>query len=94
MDNKNNNSDFSNILNTAVSALTGAAKDLKDEFNEKIISYLQKMDLVKREEFEVVSAMLEQSRLEQEIMKKRLDQLEKGLIVKSTLKKEAAVKSN
>ncbi|MGB4191537.1 MAG: accessory factor UbiK family protein [Rickettsiales bacterium] len=93
MDNKNNNSDFSNILNSAVSTLTGAAKDLKDEFNEKILSYLQKMDLVKREEFEVMRAMLEQSRLEQELMKKRLNKLEEELIIKSDSKKKPAAKN-
>ena len=41
------------------------------------------MDLVKREEFEVVQAMLNESRLEQEVMKKKLDALEKKITKKS-----------
>lgn len=84
MNEKNsNNSDFSKIVGTAISSVTGVMKDVKDEFNEKIVSYLEKMDLVKREEFEVVQAMLNESRLEQEVMKKKLDALEKKITKKS-----------
>ena len=83
MNKKNsNNSDFTKIVGSAFSSVAGVVKDVKDEFNEKIVSYLEKMDLVKREEFEVMQAMLNESRLEQEMIKKKLEALEKKLISK------------
>jgi BMFP domain-containing protein YqiC len=83
MSQKNNNSsDFTKIVGSAFSSVTGVMKDVKDEFNEKIVSYLEKMDLVKREEFEVVQAMLNEARLEQEAIKKKLKALEKKLTKK------------
>ncbi len=69
-------SDLSKILNTAVSGITGMVIDVKSQFNGKIENYLAKMDLVKREEFEVLKAMLAESRKEQKALSKRLDALE------------------
>ena len=73
-----NTSDFTKIMNSTFSAVTGMVGDVKAEFDEKIINYLAKMDLVKREELEVVQAMLKESRLEQENLKKRILKLEKA----------------
>ncbi len=75
----NNNSDLTKILSGAFSSITGIAKDVKAEFNEKLISYLEKMDLVRREEFELVQAMLNESRLEQEKLKQRIDDLDRKI---------------
>ena len=72
-----NSSDFSKIVNSTFSAVTGMVSDAKAEFDERIMNYLAKMDLVKREEFEVVQAMLKEARLEQENLKKRILELEK-----------------
>jgi len=76
-ENKQPISDISKMLNTAVSGITGMVSDVKSQLNEKIESYLAKMDLVKREEFELLKTMLAESRLEQKSLKKRLDALEK-----------------
>jgi len=75
MDN-HSSGDLSKIFNSAVSTVTGMASDIKAQVNEKIEHYLAKMDLVKREEFEVVKAMLIEARTEQELLKKRLEILE------------------
>ncbi len=75
----NNGSDLAKIVSSAFSSVTGVARDVKAEFNEKVVSYLEKMNLVKREEFELVQAMLSESRLEQEKLKQRIDALEKKI---------------
>lgn len=79
MNQTNNNSDFTKIISGAFSTITGVVKDVKNDLNEKILGYLEKMDLVKREEFEVMQAMLTEIRLEQEKIKKTLMDLEKKL---------------
>ncbi len=76
-ENKQPASDLGKIFGSAVSGVAGMMNDLKAQMHEKIESYLAKMDLVKREEFDVLKAMLAQSRLEQEELKKRLVALEK-----------------
>ena len=70
-------SDISKMLNTAVTGITGMVGDMKGQLNSKIETYLAKMDLVKREEFEVLKEMLVEARKEQVALNKRLDALEK-----------------
>lgn len=74
---KQPNNDFSKILNTAFSGVTGMVGDVKNQMNMKIESYLSNLDLVKREEFEVLKEMLIQSRKEQQHLSERLEALEK-----------------
>ncbi len=74
-----NNSDFTKIMNSTFSAVTGMVSDAKAEFDQKILNYLSKMDLVKREEFEVLQAMLKESRIEQEKLNAKIVKLEKLL---------------
>ena len=76
-ENKQPAGDLSKMFNSALSGVTGMVSDVKAQFNEKIESYLAKMDLVKREEFELLKAMLTEIRLEQEALKKKLKTLEK-----------------
>lgn len=73
-----NSSDFSKVVNSAFSVIGGAVSDAKAELDDRIMNYLAKMDLVKREEFEVVQEMLKKSCLEQERLKKRIAELEKN----------------
>ncbi len=68
--------DVSKMLNTAMSGITGMFGDVKSQLNEKIDCYLAKLDLVKREEFDLLKAMLSESRKEQKALSKRLDALE------------------
>lgn len=59
---------------------------LKDQF-EKVLS---RMDLVTREEFDVVRAMAEKARDEQEALLQRVQELEAALKKRSTPAKKAA----
>ncbi|MEK6734919.1 MAG: accessory factor UbiK family protein [Pseudomonadota bacterium] len=66
--------DVGKMFNTAITGITGMVGDFKSQFNSKIESYLAKLDLVKREEFEVVKSMLVEIRKEQKELKKKLEQ--------------------
>lgn len=77
-DNKQPESDVGKMLNTALSGITGMMQDFKTQINSKIESYISKMDLVKREEFNVVKEMLTEIRKEQKLLKKELDSLKKA----------------
>jgi BMFP domain-containing protein YqiC len=77
-ENKQPTGDIGRMLNTAVSGITGMFTDVKSQLNEKIESYVAKMDLVKREEFEVVKEMLAQIQKDHASLKKKLTALEKN----------------
>lgn len=77
-DNKQPESDVGKMLNTALSGITGMMQDVKAQINSKIESYVGKMDLVKREEFNVLKEMLTEIRKEQKSLKKELDSLKKA----------------
>lgn len=79
MNQNDNNSDFTRIVSGAFSSITGVVKDVKDDLNNKIANYIAKMNLVKREEFDVMQAMLAEMRLEQEKLKKKFTDLESKL---------------
>lgn len=70
---------FEDIAKLAGNAL-GVASDVKREFeagvNTALSKALSRMELVSREEFEVVRGMLQAAREEQESLKKRIDELE------------------
>ncbi|MBN8531514.1 MAG: accessory factor UbiK family protein [Alphaproteobacteria bacterium] len=68
--------DFAKLAGNAL----GVASDVKREFeaglNAALSKALTRMDLVSREEFEAIRAMLAAAREEQEGLKKRMDELE------------------
>ena len=70
-------SEVSKMLNTAVTGIAGMVGDMKSQINSRIEQYLSNLDLVKREEVEVLKEMLSEIRKEQSSIKKRLDALEK-----------------
>lgn len=76
--NNNLNDDFSKIFNTAASSASSMFNSFKNNFNQLIESYLINLNLVKREEFEVLKAMLAELRLEQEELKNKISMLEKN----------------
>ena len=78
-ENKQPAGDLSKILGSAISGVAGMMGDVKTQINERIESYLAKMDLVKREEFELIKAMISESRLEQDKLTKKIAALEKKL---------------
>ena len=75
-ENKQPESDVGKMLNTAVSGITGMVSDMKNQLNEKIETYLSKMDLVKREEIILVKEMLAKVIKEQDSINKKLAKLE------------------
>lgn len=74
-----NASDFTKLMNSTLSTITGMVGDVKAELDERIVSYLAKLNLVKREEHEVLQAMLKESRTEQENLKNRVLALENSI---------------
>lgn len=74
--NKQPESDVGKMLNTAVSGITGMVYDMKNQLNGKIEAYLAKMDLVKREELDLVKEMLTKVIKEQDSISKKLAKLE------------------
>jgi BMFP domain-containing protein YqiC len=71
-------SDFSKVLNTALSGFTGMFGDAKKHVNAKVENYLAEMDIVKREEFEVLKEMVAQCRKEQIKILEKLEKIEKS----------------
>ena len=75
-----NNNKFLNDLSRMASGAASGLMDIKREIEimveTQMEKLLQKMSLVTKEEFDAAQAMLTKSRLEQEKLKKRLDDLE------------------
>ena len=72
-----NSSDFSKLFNSTFATVTGMVGDAKADFDAGLVRYLSKLNLVTREEFEVMQQMTQEARLEQENLKKRIAVLEK-----------------
>lgn len=72
---------FFDDLSKMASGAAGAMMDMRREVEQMVGAQLKqvtaKMDLVSREEFEVVKAMAKKARLENEALKERLEKLEK-----------------
>lgn len=75
----NKNSDFSHIVTGAFSSLTGMVRDIKNDFELKVLKCLEKMDVAKKEELEVLQAILCEIRIEQENIKQQIKAIEKKL---------------
>lgn len=73
--------DFIKMAGSAMDTAFHSVNDMKTQFEsmvqQRIESYLKKMHMVSREEFEVVKAMAAKAREEQEALQKRLEVLEK-----------------
>ncbi|MEN2494263.1 MAG: Ubiquinone biosynthesis accessory factor UbiK [Hyphomicrobiaceae bacterium hypho_1] len=59
-----------------VGAAQGARKELETMIRSQADKVLSQMDIVRREEFEVVKAMAEKARLENEELTKKFEKLE------------------
>ena len=77
--NKQPQGEVSQVLNSAFSGITGMFNVAKNQINVKIENYLSKIDLVKREEFEVLKEMLAECRKEQKKLNDKITKLEKSL---------------
>ncbi len=71
--------DIARLANGAVGTLAGARSEVETLVKQRMESVLADMDVVPREEFEVVREMARTAREENEALKKRLDALEAKL---------------
>ena len=70
--------DLAKVANGAVSTLVGVKDEIEAIVRQRVDKLLVDADLVQREEFEAVKAMIAEARAEQERVSKRLLALEKA----------------
>ena len=71
--------DLARLANGAAGTFAGARSEVETLIKQRMESVLADMDVVPREDFEVVREMARTAREENEILKKRLDELEAKL---------------
>lgn len=71
--------DLSRVATGAFSALTGVREDIESRMREQFEKIMARMDVVTREEFDVVQAMASRARTEQEALALRVEALESRL---------------
>ena len=71
--------DMARVANGAAGALGGIRSRMEGELRDQVERLLLRMKLVTREEFEVVAALAQKARAEQEILTERLAALEARL---------------
>jgi BMFP domain-containing protein YqiC len=71
--------DLARVASGALSALTGVREEVEARLRDQFQSILDRMNLVRREEFEAVQAMAAKAREEQERLAERLAALEARL---------------
>ncbi len=70
--------DIARVAGGAVNIVSGMQQQIRDEIKVRVEEMAAKMDLVPREDFEHVEAMVKKLRAEQENLIKRIDALEGG----------------
>lgn len=75
--------DVARYAGEAIGLASGAGKQVGDVMRARVDDLAMRLDLVPREEFERLEAMLIKARSEQDEMKKRLDAIEAALSVKA-----------
>lgn len=71
--------DLARVASGALSALTGVREEVEARLRDQFERILDRMNLVRREEFEAVEAMAAKARAEQERLAERLAALEARL---------------
>lgn len=85
--------DIARVAGGAATALGGLKDQIRNEIRHRVDSVIANMDLVRREEFDAVSAMAAKARTQQEALEKRLAEIEARLGIKKAPKKTAAKKT-
>ncbi len=70
--------DFVKLAGNAAGSFIGLKKDWEERLKQQFETVISRMDLVTREEFEVVKAMAAKARKENEELAKRIAKLEKN----------------
>lgn len=83
--------DLSKVLNGLAGTVAGVGREAEAGARERAKEWVGGMDFVSREEFEAVKEMASKARAEADVMKKRLDALEKSA-PKTTARPAAAKK--
>jgi len=71
--------DMARVTAGAMGALSGVRSEIESRFRDQLERILAGMDLVSREEFEAVKAMTAKAREEQEVLLRRIAELEARL---------------
>ena len=70
--------DLAKMMNGVAGTMAGMGREAEGSMREKMREWVGGMDFVARDEFEAVKAMAAAARDENEVLKKRLDALEKA----------------
>jgi BMFP domain-containing protein YqiC len=68
--------DIAKLASSTAGSVLDAKRELENLIAAQMEKFLQKMDLVTREEFDTAQAMIAKLRIQQEELQKRLDALE------------------
>jgi BMFP domain-containing protein YqiC len=68
--------DLSRFASGAAGSFLDMKREMEANFHSQVEKWLERMNLVTREEFDVVKAMAETARAENDILKARIDALE------------------
>lgn len=71
--------EFARMMTDAAGAAQGVRREMETVFRTQGERFINQMDLVQREEFEVVREMAAKARMENEALKKRIADLEARL---------------
>ena len=71
--------DLAKVATGALGALTGVREEIEARMREQFERILDRMNLVRREEFDAVQAMAQKARATQEALEQRVAQLEARL---------------
>ena len=71
--------DLARLANGAVGTLAGARNEVEVLFRQRLEAAMAEIDMVPRDEFEVVREMARKAREENELLLKRLEDLEQKL---------------
>ncbi len=94
MSNKNNFlEDFAKLGGNLASIASEGGKDFQDKIKSLISNALRELDVVSREEFEVVKEMAEKARMENIALKAQLDNLSPASTKKKTASKSTTTKT-
>jgi BMFP domain-containing protein YqiC len=74
--------DLARVASGALGAVTGMREEIEARFKDQFQQILDRMNLVRREEFEIVQALAAKARAEQESLAERVAALEVKLAAK------------
>ena len=78
--------DLAKVANGAFGAVSGVKGEVEEQIKQRLDRYLSELDVVPREEFDVVRAMVVKAREENERLEARIEALEKATASKKTTK--------